>query len=96
VFLYADRFRAEEARVALSLPQGWKAFSGMEQPRPASFVAPNWDVLTDSPIEAGPHQLRRFEADGRQYELVIWGRGNHDGDKIAADLKKLVPQSQSI
>jgi predicted metalloprotease with PDZ domain len=96
VFLYADRFRAEETRVALNLPEGWKAFSGMEQQRPLNFVAENWDVLADSPIEAGPHQLRTFEADGRTYELVIWGRGNHDGDQITADLKKLVPQTQSM
>jgi predicted metalloprotease with PDZ domain len=96
VFLYADRFRSEEARVALRLPEGWKAFSGMEQPRPSSFVAANWDVLADSPIEAGPHQLRSFAADGRSYELVIWGRGNHDGDRIAADLKRLVPQTQTM
>ena len=96
VFLYADRFRKEEARVSLSLPSGWKSFSGMEQPRPNAFVAADWDVLTDSPIEAGPHQLRTFEADGRRYELVIWGKGNHDGDRIAADLKKLVPTTQSI
>jgi predicted metalloprotease with PDZ domain len=68
----------------------------MESKGPLSFTAPNWDVLTDSPIEAGPHQLRSFEADGRRYELVFWGRGNYDADKVAADLKKLVPQSQTI
>jgi predicted metalloprotease with PDZ domain len=96
VFLYADRFRSQEARVKLTLPEGWRAFSGMEQPHPLHFVAANWDVLTDSPIEAGPHQLRTFEVNGRRYELVIWGKGNHDGDKILADLRKLVPQSQSI
>lgn len=96
IFLYSDRARAEESRVSLALPKGWKAFSGMEQPRPSHFVAANWDVLADSPIEAGPHQLRTFEADGRAYDLVIWGRGNHDGDRIAADLKRLVPQTQSM
>ncbi len=96
VFLYAEPFRKQQARVSVTLPQGWKAFSGMEQPRANNFVAADWDVLTDSPIEAGPHQLRSFESGGRRYELVIWGKGNHDGDRIAADLKKLVPESQSI
>ena len=96
IFMYADRFRGDPLSVSLVVPKGWRAFSGMAATGPLTFTAPNWDVLTDSPIEAGPHQQRRFEADGRTYDLVIWGRGNYDGDRIAADLKKLVPQAQTI
>lgn len=96
IFMYADRFRGDRVSVSLTVPQGWQAFSGMEKSAPLRFTAPDWDVLTDSPIEAGPHQSRSFEADGRAYELVIWGRGNHDADRIAGHLKKLVPQAQTI
>ena len=96
IFLYADRHRQEPVSVALKLPQGWRAFSGMDSTGPLKFAAPNWDVLVDSPIEAGPHQLRSFDADGRRYELVIWGQGNYDGAQMVADLKKMVPQSQTI
>ncbi|QNN66074.1 M61 family metallopeptidase [Sphingomonas rhizophila] len=96
VFMYADRHRQEPVSVALSMPGSWRAFSGMEPNGRGRFTAPNWDVLVDSPIEAGPHQLRTFDADGRRYELVIWGKGNHDGDRMVADLKKMVPQSQTI
>ena len=95
IFMYADRHRSEPVKVALKLPAGWKAFSGMD-PAGQGFTAANWDVFTDSPIEAGPHQLRSFEADGKRYEMVIWGRGNYDADKMVADLRKMVPQAQSI
>jgi predicted metalloprotease with PDZ domain len=96
IFLYSDSSRRDDVTVSLKLPNGWRAFSGMDSTAPARFTAPNWDVLVDSPIEAGPHQLRAFEADGRKYELVIWGRGNYNPDQMVADLKKLVPQSQTI
>ena len=96
VFMYADRHRKDDVSVALKLPAGWRSFSGMESSAPQRFVAPNWDVLVDSPIEAGPHALQTFEADGRKYELVIWGRGNHDAAQIARDLQKMVPATQTI
>jgi predicted metalloprotease with PDZ domain len=96
VFMYAERHRKEPVTVSLAMPQGWRAFSGMEPRGDAGFAASNWDVLVDSPIEAGPHQLREFDVDGRKYQLVIWGSGNHDGDRMVSDFKKMIPQSQTI
>ena len=96
IFMYSESTRGDPVSVNLKLPARWSSFSGMDSPAPQRFTAANWDVLTDSPIEAGPHRLHRFEADGRSYELVIWGRGNHDATRIVADLKKLVPTARSI
>ena len=61
-----------------------------------AFQAGNYDLLVDSPIETGIHQYHAFTVDGRDYELVIWGQGNHDGHQMVADLTKLVQQGEAI
>ncbi len=96
IFMHTDATRGDDVSVSLKMPQGWKAYSGMASSAPARFTAPNWDVLVDSPIEAGISQYRQFTADGKKYDLVVWGQGNYDIDKMAADLKTMVPKSQTI
>jgi predicted metalloprotease with PDZ domain len=96
VFMYADRYRADDVSVALNVPPGWKSFSGMNSPAPQRFVASNWDVLVDSPIETGIEKAYRFSEGGRDYEVAIWGEGNYDPDQVVADIRMIVPQAQSI
>jgi len=96
VFMYTEANRSEPVSVALSAPAAWKSFSGMERDDAGRFVAPNWDILVDSPIETGINQSYRFKADGRDYDVVFWGKGNADERQIVADLQKIVPASQSI
>lgn len=96
VLMYTEATRGQQVSVALDVPAGWKSFSGMERDRQGRFVAPNWDVLVDSPIETGINSSYRFSADGRDYDVVFWGKGNADERRIVADLQKMVPPSQSI
>lgn len=96
VFMYADRYRGDEVSVSLQVPEQWRSVSGMKSTAAHTFVAPNWDVLVDSPIETGINQLYTFEQDGRDYEVVIWGRGNYEPAKLVADLKKMVGEADTI
>ena len=90
-FMFSDSFRQEPVSVELDVPDTWRSVSGMAfGDNKHSFVAKNYDVLLDSPIETGINELRKFEVDGRQYELVIWGEGNYDVALMLRDLKKLV------
>ncbi|WP_243637426.1 M61 family metallopeptidase [Parashewanella curva] len=93
VFMYSPIFRNEELNIELKVPKKWKSYSGLESESKNSFVAPNYDVLVDSPIETGISHHRSFKADGRNYELVIWGEGNYNIDQIVADLKKISGQA---
>ena len=95
-FMYADRYRADDITVSLAVPTGWTSVSGMASPGPNRFVAKNWDVLVDSPIETGLHKARKFTEGGRDYEVVIWGDGNYNADQVATDLRKIVAQAASI
>lgn len=96
VFVYSPEFRDQQVKVSLEVPEQWRSYSGMDAIGPHSFSADNYDVLVDSPIETGINQHRRFSADDRDYELVVWGEGNYDIDKMVEDLTKLSGQAKAI
>jgi predicted metalloprotease with PDZ domain len=95
--MYTDAIRLQPATVQLQVPTGWRSTSGMPRGENAhQFLAKDYDVLADSPIETGLHQSFQFAADGRSYEVVIWGEGNYDSKQMVADLQKLVAQTTAI
>ncbi|MDO6774676.1 MULTISPECIES: PDZ domain-containing protein [unclassified Shewanella] len=97
VFMYSPEFRDDNVLVSMNVPQGWNSYSGMAQGSKAhSFIADNYDVLIDSPIETGENAHYRFTADGREYELVFWGEGNYDAQQIVTDLTKISSQAEVI
>jgi len=95
VFMYDPTRRDEDISVKLSVPKEWRSFSGMKNESAHHFVADNYDILADSPIETGINQDYSFNHDGKEYQLVIWGEGNYDADKMAKDLEKLVATSKN-
>lgn len=97
VFVYSPEFRDEAVTVSMQVPDPWRSYSGMAKgERAHSFVGSSYDVLVDSPIETGINHHRQFTADGRDYQLVVWGEGNYDLDKMVADLTKLSGQANAI
>lgn len=101
VVMYNDNFRDDKHIVNLDVPATWRSVSGLESANQKNksshqFIADNYDVLVDSPIETGINEHFKFEVDGRNYELVIWGKGNYDSAKMVEDLKVLVQQSKHI
>ncbi|MCO7223900.1 M61 family metallopeptidase [Pleionea sp. CnH1-48] len=89
VFMYSPQFRAAPLEVSLKTPRKWRASSGLKSLSKKRFYAPNYDVLVDSPIEVGINEQHHFSVADRDYELVIWGKGNYDSKKMVEDLKKL-------
>ena len=91
VWLYNAAQRDAPIEVTLQVPAGWNSRAGMAKGTcDHCFVAADYDVLADSPIETGLHEFHSFVVDGKMIELAIWGAGNHDGKQIAADLQKIV------
>lgn len=86
IFMFAPSYRDQPLTVDLNVPEGWQSRSGMQQLAPHRFKAEDYDQLVDSPIETGIHEFLAFEVEDKQYEIVIWGEGNHDIN----DLKKQV------
>jgi len=97
VVMYSDTTRATEHVINLSVPKPWRSVSGLTVGNNEhQFIAKNYDVLVDSPIETGINEYHQFSVDGRDYALVIWGKGNYDSEKMLADLEVLVQQSKHI
>lgn len=95
--MFSHQQKSEAVSVQLNVPQGWRSFSGMAKgDNEHQFVAANYDVLADSPIETGINQHLTFSADGRDYDLVIWGEGNYNAAQMQKDLEKLVQQTDAI
>ena len=102
VVMYNEDSREQVHIIKLKVPTAWRSVSGLDsvivsgESIPHHFVAENYDVLADSPIETGIHQFQSFTVDSRDYEIVIWGKGNYELAKIAKDLEILVQQSKHI
>ena len=96
VFMYSPEFRQQPLTVALKVPENWNSYSGLTRVAEQQFTAANYDVLVDSPIETGISQQRSFAADGKHYQLVIWGEGNYNPEQIVSDLQKVTAASQTI
>ena len=96
VFMYADQLRDQPIELTLDLPEGWQAASGMEQPDPGRFVAPHYDRLVDSPIEAGTFDLVSFEAAGMTVDFMIHGIWDGDEERLANDMGALVEATAAV
>lgn len=102
VVMYSDVSRNQQHTLSLNVPKEWRSVSGLDSVVVSGdkiahqFTAKNYDILADSPIETGIHQYQHFTVDDRDYDLVIWGKGNYELTKIAEDLKVLVQQSKHI
>ncbi len=98
VFMYAEERRAEPVRVTIDAPDGWRVATGLDpDPRlDRSWIARDYDVLVDSPVEVGLHHLVEFEVDGVPHESVIWGRCEPAADRLREDFAKIVAAQRDI
>lgn len=98
VFMYSPEYRDEPLRVIVEAPEGWRIATGLE-PDPSrsdAVIAPNYDILVDSPLEIGEHELIEFDAAGKPHEIVIWGRGSWDAEELREDFAKIVEEQVAI
>lgn len=89
--MYSPKFKQLPVTLDVNVPRGWDTVSGLKSASGRdSYVAKNYDELADSPIETGFHEKYLFKTAGADFTVIIWGKGNYKGKKIAKDLAKLV------
>ena len=98
VFFYVPGRRGDPVSVSIDAPPAWKIASGLKHAAadPRLLLAPNYDVLIDSPIEAGLHETLCFELDGKPHDIVLWGKPRHDPEKLKRDFAAIVRQGAAI
>jgi len=97
VFLFSPDFRDQPCRVEfVDTPDGWTIATGLESADDNAVVAPDYDLLVDSPIEIGIHDLLKFQVDGTPFEIAIWGKADYDADRLRRDFADIVREQAAI
>jgi predicted metalloprotease with PDZ domain len=97
VFIYP--VGSENVPIGLKLVPypGWnKVATGLEQTSSWEFLAPNMDVLIDSPIEVGNQEIRTFLVRNVEHQVSLFGASPVDTERIADDIKKIVESEVQI
>lgn len=98
VFLYVTDRRDDAIAVHLEAPADWRVACGLkhEAGKPRTLLAPNYDVLIDSPIEIGVHEALCFEVDGKPHDVAVWGEAQFDSDRIERDFATIIKTEAAI
>ncbi len=97
VFVYTEALRDDPVRVEIGdMPDGWRVATGLRRVGELAFECDNYDILVDSPLEIGVHDLIEFEVDGVPHEVAIWGRWDGNADRIVETFTALGEVQQRI
>jgi predicted metalloprotease with PDZ domain len=87
------------ATVTVTPAPGWTTVSTGLAPvpgKPHTFTAADFDILYDSPILAGTHEVIPFEVRGIRHELAGNGLGVLDRARFVADLQKMIESAATL
>ncbi|MFQ6608657.1 MAG: M61 family metallopeptidase [Fidelibacterota bacterium] len=99
VFLYIDGLQDQPGELKIQLPRGWRKIStGLQRVdgKIRTFAFANYDILVDSPILLGNHEVHKFKVDGTPHEIAIYGESNLDKEKFLSDTKAIVSQTREL
>lgn len=91
ILFYLPDARNQPDVVRFVLPEGWKLITPLEgDVASGSFAAPDYDVLVDSPVEAGAFAEYAFTQGGARYRIAV------RGDASAYSLSRLIDAIKTI
>jgi predicted metalloprotease with PDZ domain len=99
IFMYPEGMLHNPSTIHIVPYKGWtKVSTSLEMVNndPFTRVAPNYDILFDSPLEIGDQDIFGFKAAGVNYEVCMYGGGNYDRDRLKVDMAKIVEQETAV
>lgn len=99
LLMYVDDLKDQSSVLYLSYPSSWNSISTSLtalKDNEKAFYVPNYDILIDSPIEIGNHQIIEFTAAGVPHEVAMVGRVMFDKDQLVRDLKKIIKSATAV
>jgi len=99
VFMYVAGQLQHPVTVSVKPYEGWSRVSTGLDPvegRPNTFVAPDFDILYDSPILVGNQEILSFEVRGIPHVIAANGLGSLDRKKFVADLERMAEAAVAI
>jgi len=92
IFMYVDDRVDLPCTINVEPFTKWKQIStglSMDNGHKWTLKAPNYDVLVDSPILIGNHDIYEFTAVGIPHYIAIDGEGNYDVEQMKKDFIKI-------
>lgn len=99
IFMYPDNQLAAASTVRIIPFKGWdKVSTGLEPVagQPFTYMAKNYDILFDSPIEVGNQDVFEFMAAGVKHTVAMYGGGKYDPERLKADMPKIVEEATAM
>ncbi|CAN5645694.1 PDZ domain-containing protein [soil metagenome] len=97
VFPFIKGHTDNSAEVKIDLPSGWSKIStGLKKISENLYSADNYDILADSPFEAGNQNVLDFNVSGKDHHICLYGFGNYDPDSLRNDFKRIVKEEENM
>jgi len=98
LLFYLPQERQRAARVKFLLPANWKLATLLEDgPAPGEFSAANYDVLADSPAEAGEFRDYHYQQNGATYRVVVHADPrDYSAQRLLASLQKITAAETAL
>lgn len=99
IFMYPEGYLKSPSTVKVIPFEGWSKVSTSLEPvsgKPFTYTASDFDILFDSPLEVGNQDVFEFTAAGVRHEVVMYGGGNYDKERLKVDMAKIVEQATAI
>ncbi|MBZ5543923.1 MAG: PDZ domain-containing protein [Acidobacteriia bacterium] len=95
---YLPNERGRPVRVKFVLPEGWKVATMLaDSPSPDEFTAADYDVLADSPAEAGEFKEYSYEQDDATYRVIVDAPGvDYSANRLLDSLKKITATETAL
>jgi predicted metalloprotease with PDZ domain len=98
LLFYLPRERERSARVKFLLPATWRLATLLEEsPSPGEYQVENYDVLADSPAEAGVFQDYSYVQNGATYRVVVDAEpGDYSSRRLLTSLEKITAATTAL
>ncbi|MBC5991386.1 M61 family metallopeptidase [Pontibacter cellulosilyticus] len=97
VFMYPEGYQNLAGSLVVKPYANWdKVSTGLKSTDKFTYSFPNYDILADSPLEIGNHEVYTFTAAGVPHEVAMYGEGNYNPETLMQDMKRVVEESISI
>lgn len=97
IFMYPEGYEKLSGTLIVKPYTGWdKVSTGLKSTGKFTYTFPNYDILADSPLEIGTHQVFEFKVNGVPHEIAMYGPGNYNPEKLMKDMKLIAEESIAI
>ncbi len=99
IFMYPEGYLNTASTIRIIPYKKWSRIStGLERSDSDAntFIAPDFDILYDSPFEIGNQDVFEFNAAGVKHEVAMYGGGNYDKEILKRDMAKIVDEETDV